>query len=323
MKKINLKKVVLFTLLAGLLYSCEQTELIETETIDDITSEIEKIETIYQKGDIKIENDTSKEKVETIASSDLMKEIHGNLEKSYSKTTTYSKSSALYIGGYGVFMGNGGTCGSYKILDVYMDCEDSRPKTFKTNYTGASIIVGNNVLLRFCVVGGGSFSGNTFNEDFGVLNLGYNRLVYKGSSVTRHFDNEDSRNTNYVRLNGSNISGALGDTNLGGGHTILGERNTRLTFHIFYKNRYGVGSDFPNLGFSYGLLGSFGSGSANRGSINLDDEDRRNANYCFFSEYDHVSGISNYAASGKYISSSIPGFMDVGENTKLFFSKAR
>jgi hypothetical protein len=318
MKKINLKKVVLFTLLAGLLYSCEQTELIETETIDDITSEIEKMETIYQKGDIKIENDTSKEKVETIASSDLMKEIHGNLEKSYSKTTTYSKSSALYIGGYGVFMGNGGTCGSLKTLDVFMDCEDSRPATSAYGYTGASRLVGRNVLLRFCVVGGGTFSGDNYTKSYGVLNLGYNRITMNGSSVTRHFDNEDSRNTNYVRLNGSNISGALGDTNLGGGHTILGEKNTRLTFHIFYS-RNGTGA-FPYLGFSYGLLGNFGYGNSNTGNIYLDDEDRRNANFCLFNEFDHNIGKPK---TDRYISTSIPGFMDVGTNTRLRISKAR
>jgi hypothetical protein len=320
MKKNTIKKIVLFTLIAGLLYSCEQAELIETETIDDITSEIEKIETIYQEGDIKIENDTSKEKVETLANSELMKEIHGDLENSFSKTTTSAKAARLYLGGYGVFMGSGGNCGSYRKLDVYMDCEDSNPDTSKTGYTGASGTIGNNVLLRFCVVGGGTFSGNKFNEDFGVLNLGYNRLVYKGSSVTRHFDNEDRRNRNYVRLNGINVRGALGDRRLGGGHTILGERNTRLTFHIFYKSRYGGGSSFPNLGFSYGLLGSFGS---NRGNIYFDDEDRKNANYCFFSKYDPVSSISNYAAPGKKISSSIPGFMDVGKNTRLKISKAR
>jgi hypothetical protein len=226
MKKNTIKKIVLFTLIASLLCSCEQAELIETETIDDITSEIEKIETIYQEGDIKIENDNSEEKTETLASSELMQKIRTDLEQNYSKTTTYSKSAALYLGGYGVFMGNGGTCGSYKILDIYMDCEDSSPKTYELGYTGASKIVGNNVLLKFCVVGGGSFSGNKFNEDFGVLNLGHNRLVYKGSSVTRHFDNEDRRNKNYVRYNGTKIKRILGNRRLGGGHTILGERNT-------------------------------------------------------------------------------------------------
>lgn len=311
-----MKKIVLFTLLAGLLYSCEQTELIESEEIVDITSKIKKIETIYQKGDIKIENDTSTEKVETIASSELMKEIYGNLEQSYSKTTTATKARGIYIGRWGVFMGSGGTCGSNRTLDIYMDCEDSRPRTFKTNYTGASRVIGNNVLLRFCVVNN-NFSGNTYDKDFGILyldNYGYN--AYRGSVVTRHFDNEDRRNKNYTRLNGSNIRTRLGSNT----HTILGEANTRLTFHIYYKYRYGAGAAFPNLGFSYGLLGSFGSGGANLGSINLDDEDRRNANYCYFKEYNPI--YDSYTA-GRYVGNSIPNFMDVGRNTKLYISKAR
>jgi hypothetical protein len=316
MKNNTIKKIAFYTLTTFFLYSCEQSEIIETEVVDDITSEIQKIETIYQKGDIKIENDTSREKVETIASSDLMKEIHGNLEKSYSKVTTAAKASGLYIGQWGVFMGSGGSCGSNRTLDVFMDCEDSRPATSASGYTGASRLVGRNVLLRFCVVNN-SFSGNTYDKDFGILfldNYGYNAL--KGSVVTRHFDNEDRRNTNYTKLNGSNISTRLG-TNT---HTILGEANTRLTFHIYYKYRYGTGAAFPNLGFSYGLLGSFGSGNTNSGNIFLDDEDSRNANYCYFKEYNPVS--DSYIA-GRYVSNSIPDFMDVGRNTRLKISKAR
>lgn len=52
------------------LISCQEQELDIQEPVS-ITDELEKVETIFKEGDIKIENDFSEEKIETIASPEL------------------------------------------------------------------------------------------------------------------------------------------------------------------------------------------------------------------------------------------------------------
>jgi len=281
----------IFVITLFFLISCEkEQDNIETET--SLTEEIGKVETIYQEGDIKIENVNEGSKIESDADFSLKDKIRDELEASYSKTHILKSGS----NSVGVF--KSGSCGSWPVLDVFMDCEDKNPATSTSGWVGDSYRDGNkNVHLQFCVVDNAYFEHT--NVDFAVLNLEGN-LPWGISRIARYFDNEDKNNTNSVTYNGSSYSGWLGDCHFGG--------NTRLSFYYYPKTS---SHSFPSLGISYGVLGRFGS---DQGSIYTDDEDKNNANWCYLDLFNGSSYNSAY-------SGNIANIMDVGRNTRLYISK--
>ena len=301
MNYIISKKLSLFVILSAFIFvNCEQDseEINQQQTL---TQEIEKIETIFKEGDIKIENDLSEEKIETLASPELKAKLETELLKSYTKQTTYSKTSAL--GFVGVF--RDGSCGSYEELYVKMDCEDRRTNSYQGGYTADSGVVDahhENVVFRFCFVPN-SFNRTTY--DFAVLNV--SSTVPSGiSRITRHFDNEDNRNGNILLRN--NVR-KYGFTKIGSNYFY---KNTILSF--LYYPRVSRTNTPPSLGFPYGVLGRFGNA---QGYIRSDDEDSKNANWCKILKYNDATNRYNQETS----SGNITNIMDVGSNTKLYISR--
>jgi len=84
-----IKLLQLFLLVTLIVFnSCQKDhESYEDET--NITSEVQKIETIYEEGAIKIENDNSCLKNEMDAPESLKENILNELGQSYSKRRTY------------------------------------------------------------------------------------------------------------------------------------------------------------------------------------------------------------------------------------------
>lgn len=288
---------ILYSLSLGIvlffLVSCEEEQdYIEKEI--SLTEEIGKVETIYQEGDIKIETDNEGSKIETDADFSLKDKIRNELEASYSKTRSFLKSGSNAVG---VF--KNGSCGSWPVLSIYMDCEDSKGNSSASGWIGDSHVTGaKNVALLFCVVNNAYFEHT--NVDFAVLNLS-NKYPHGVSRIFRYFDNEDSKNANQTTYKGSSYSGWFGDSWFG--------NNTRLTFYYYPKTAYH--NPFPSLGISYGVLGQFGS---NMGNIYTDDEDKKNANDC------HL-GLFNGYSFDSAPSGNIANIMDVGRNTRLYLSK--
>lgn len=298
------KNVLKATLVLALifLFSCEKEQNVNNNTL---TEEIGKVETRYQQGDIKLENivDPNFQKVETSASESYKAKILQDLEKSYSKQTTYLKSAGNTVG----VIKSGGTCGSYVELYMYMDCEDGSGNISAVNgWVGdCERTSGGNIILRFCVVNGAYFERT--NSDYAVLNLtGLSSWPYGVNYIYRYFDNEDYQNANNFTLNGN----ALWDTWLG--RCYLGA-NTGLGFYHYISNS--DSPSYPSLGFSYGVFGQFGS---NLGSIVTDDEDNGNANTCQTASYDYAN-LRLGTLYDRY--TNIPSILNVGNNTTLYVSK--
>jgi len=295
MKLIKVFLTFIFIITLFFLISCEKDQE-NIETLNYLTEEIGKIETSYKEGDIKIENINDGNKIENDADFSLKDKIRNELEASYSKTHTFLKSGSNTVG---VF--KSGSCGSWPVLDIFMDCEDNNPQTSTSGWIGDSYRDGNkNVHFQFCVVNNAYFEHT--NIDFAVVNLTAN-LPWGVSRIARYFDNEDKNNTNSVTYNGNRYSGLFGDCWFGG--------NTRLSFYYYPKTTYQ--RPFPSLGISYGVLGRFGS---NQGSIYTDDEDKDNKNWCYLELFDNSSYSYIKAYSG-----DIANIMDVGRNTRLYLSK--
>lgn len=289
------------------LFSCEKDQ--NESASNMLTEEIGKVETIYKEGDIKIENtvDPAYQNVETSASESYKEKIRQDLEKSYSKQTTYLKSIGRVVG-----VIKSVTCGSYQELMIYMDCEDGSSNLTSVNgWVGDCTVDGNsNVTLKFCVVGDANFSGA--QNDFAVLDL--NGMLpesywpYGAGSIQRYFDNEDGSNKNRFSLGGTPLWGAYGKCNF--------INNINLAFHYYAG---GVSNDvYCNvyLGFSYGVFGQFGN---NKGWINTNDEDNRNANSLIISPWnDKTASRPSYYNTGR-----VNNIVEGGQNTTLYVSKVQ
>lgn len=288
------------------LFGCEKDQ--NDSNNNTLTDEIGKVETRYQEGDIKIENtvDPAFQKVETSAPESYKEKIRQDLEKSYSKQTTYLKSVGNEVG-----VIKTGTCGSYKELIVNMDCEDGSNNISKSvGWVGDCTVNSlGNVTLKFCVVGDAYFS--IAKNDFAVLDLnGILPVSYWPNgvgSIQRYFDNEDTGNKNSFSLGGTPFWGANGKCNF--------TNNVNLAFYYYAgdQSRY---NDYCNasLGFSYGVFGWFGN---NHGWIDTDDEDYRNANSLIISPWNKETG----SRPSYYNIGRVQNIVEGGNNTTLYISK--
>ena len=289
MRKILILSVyILGIFIVSFILSCEKNKIVKNnEEINDITQEVEKIETIYKKGDVKVEGfDPSYTKIETDASESLKNRIKANLEESYSKRIV------LKNGGNSVGVIKSGSCGSHGTLEIHMDCEDSSPNTSKSGWVGDNW-VGGNVTLRFCIVDATYFDKT--GADYALLVLSSSSSMGNAKHIMRYFDNEDNSNDNWAKVNGSSHSGWFGNCHFA--------HNTRLSF--YYYTKQGSSRTFPYIGIHYGVFGRFGS---SQGSIYFDDEDKGNANLAY------IDGTPT---------GHIPNIMNVGRNTRLYMSYAR
>jgi hypothetical protein len=214
-------KAICFFAIALVLNSCQEQELDIQEPIS-MTDELEKIETTFNEGDVKIENDISGEKIETDASPALRRIIENELTKSYTKQKTFSKGNnnnlvGVFAGGYS----STSNCFGGRLLNVHMDCEDSRSSSRVGGWVGAAKTDSRrNVRMVICVV------PNNFertNHDYALLNISSN-VPSSGYRVDRLFDNEDRRNKNHSQYLGGGLPRIIDQTN----YTNLTGRNYLL-----------------------------------------------------------------------------------------------
>jgi len=303
--KIKYVSYAILCLLLVAIGSCkkENSEANTEGSNTNLSTQISKVETSYKEGDIKIENklQPGDSKTETSASAETKEKIRLELENSVSKQTTYLKSGSNVVG----VIANG-SCGQYSTLEIKMDCEDRNYNSSSSGWIGDCSVLGDgNVVLKFCMVYNAFFE-RMFQKDYAVLDMSNVSMPYGLDEITRYFDNEDKNNINYSKINGVLVA-----PNTWFGQTNLGTGNTRLGF--YYYKAYTSGTNFPNLGISYGVLGRFGS---YQGSIYTDDEDDGNANFCMLHQYQPATNTYIDIATG-----NIPNIMDVGSNTRLYFSK--
>lgn len=278
---------MLITILA--LYSCEKEQIHTTQKT--ITDEISKVETIYQEGDIKIE---------TSASESNKEKFRQELEKSFTKQTTYLKSSGNLVG----VIRSGGNCGSYPQLYWHMDCEDGRNISSKTGWIGdCDVNSSGNVILNFCIVNGAFFQRT--NVNYAVLNLyGTANWPYGVSRIWGYMDNENGNNKNSDSQTSVHQLGNKGDCSFWD-NTLLG---------MYYYPQQSMANPFPNLNISYGVFGQFGS---YKGNILSDDEDSGNDSSVTIWDFDYSTGTL-----GSAYSTYLPIIATIGVNTRIFFSKA-
>jgi hypothetical protein len=297
---LKITVVITFLFLVGC--KKEQNKEQNESSVNTLTDEIDKVVTIYQDGDVKIETiaDPGFQKIETSAPESYKDKVRQELEKSYSKQTTYLKSAGNTVG-----VIKSGTCGSYKELYVYMDCEDSNNKTrIDGKWIGDIDVFGGNVALHFCVITGAYFQPT--NHDYAVLNLSTNSVPNGVYRVVRTFDNEDSRNQNSATLNGAPVKYLYGDCNF--------YYDTQLSF--YYYPAVSSATPFPNLGFLYGVFGNWGS-IDDKGSLFVDDEDGNNGNILVQQKW------QNNQLQPEEKTSGIPSvIMTDGENSVLYINKA-
>jgi hypothetical protein len=270
-----------------------------------LTSELEKIETIWDGVSEKNEQDVSAAKKESLASPQVLRSIQENIQKRFDHYLSQGSGRPVteLLGNWvGVLKSNWSTggCNGYDVLEVFMDCEDNNARTaYMSNYPGTyrpHWTVDGNLNMRFCIVPGNEF------HDFPATNIPGQQNFYAvlrvttqrlpdASEVGRHFDNEDRRNANSVKLTYGNIrtpgrNGQVGnpynnwsddDNSI---YSTFINQNTDLSCHVFGNTNDGSHpymTSFPVLnGLSYGVFGTpFVSGDD--AGLFVDDEDNRNA----------------------------------------------
>jgi hypothetical protein len=255
------------------LFSCEKDQ-ISTEN-NSLTDEINAVVTKFDNGDVKIEfpwyPGFQKNEEVSSASLDRAIKVQQELDKSYSKQTTYLKSAGNTVG-----VIKQGSCGQYKELYIYMDCEDTGAASSKsgTYFGECSVNSAKNITLLFCVVTSAYFQAT--NVDYAVLDLSSYGWPTGVSKIKNQMINETHANINacteggtYNILTGIN-SGGTSKKNISYGETIV-TSGTVLTY--YYYPKVSTSTPFPTLGgIHYGVFGSFGA-SGDQGNILVDNED--------------------------------------------------
>lgn len=302
MKYLKLKNASLLLALLTTIYSCQQGEDLEIKNSQNLTEEINKIETTYKEGDVKIENFFKSKKIETEASLELKELLDQELMSSYVKQKTHLKSNS---NGY-VAVFKDVTCAGNDELIVHMDCEDgSGSNTNTIDYKGDTYVDSNdNMIFKFCIV------PNDFkqtNHDYAVLNL--DAAVPSGAiRIDRKYDNEDHNNKNKSTIEGTTTTGWKG-------YTLLSGRN--LVFSFLWYQASTTTQNISSLDMTYAVLGKFGvDDNFNRGTLITDDEDSRNANRCYIYE----NGVAN-SVNTELERQSISNILTVGRNTSHFLSR--
>lgn len=177
----------------------------------------------------------------------------------------------------GVLKGDG-PCPENSEVSVRMDTEDNNPSNEATGWLGGSFWDSNAVTLVFCRVPGQNHMWIPPTAGFyGLLKLG-NRCPSFSNEITRTSDNEDTNNNN--QTTGDFMANDLGP-NSGYTGQFIGD-STRFTICSFNAADRPAGSTagYPDLGFSYGVLGTPrpNAFAMDYGWVSADDEDTNNAN---------------------------------------------
>jgi len=312
MKNFTFKAICFFAITLAL-NSCQEEGLDIQEPVS-ITDELEKIETTFNEGDVKIENDFSGEKIETDASPMLRKRIEKELMESFTKQKTFSRrNNNNLVAVFSPGLPSRGSCRGARELNVFMDCEDRGGSSKVSGWVGGTGTDRNkNLKMTFCVV------PNNFkrtNHDYAVLNISSN-VPYSTYRIDRLFDNEDRRNKNYSSYLGGGLPRTQDQTN----YSNLTGRNYLLSWIMYPKTS--TPQQFPSLFFleSYGVLGKFGINSSNQGYVFSDDEDSRNANRCNIYKYSR-NGVRTLVSNRNERTSVLRNILVEGRNTTLHISK--
>ena len=295
MKK-NIQSAIQIFFLTGIFYSCQK----ENVTHNDYKQETDKIETSIASGVTKNESYlTHFPKQETDASKELKGKITDALISSYSKTNAITAANNEI---FGVF--KDGSCGSYRELDIKMDCEDNNRASTTKGYTGSTIVDNGDIYYKFCLVNDRKNFPHISAGKYALLSLD-RRQSTNGTDISfdRYFDNEDHDNGNAVLLDGEQQT--LPYDSFPG---ININKNSSLSFLLLLKDPSGPAKPPVLAGVSsYGVIGSFGD---KKGYIYSDDEDYRNAN-AFYSNTASESSVW------------FNGVMEFGRNTTIRVTKAR
>jgi len=96
--------------------------------------------------------------------------------------------------------------------------------------------------------------------------------------LEKYFDNEDSGNSNWVKLNGVKVPKDEIQATIGDG--LVQNTNTTLFFQVYEQNITNGTTSFPNLGIHYGVFGYMNDRAT--GWVWTDDEDDKNANKMWY-----------------------------------------
>lgn len=294
------------------LFGCEKDQI----SIDNnsLTEEINAVVTKYNDGgEDKIEFPwyPGFQKNEKVVDATLTLKVRQELDKCYSKQTTYLKSAGNTVG-----VIKDGTCGPYQELYIFMDCEDSGAKSSESGWNGDCWVNTNsskNVYLFFCVVDNEYFQAT--NVNYAVLDLSAEAWPSGVSKIRNWMDNENKRNMNACTQGGTmqadgTSTGGTDKKNHWYGNTGVTD-NTMLGYYYYPSSSY---TSFPSLGgISYGVFGSFG---ATQGTIFVDNQDGA-------SSWIGKQDWTGYNLGPESFPSSVPGIVSVdgNQNTTMNFSK--
>jgi hypothetical protein len=279
---------------------------------NDATMSINKLEYAYVDGNLKIETDStdSAKKIEFRASDEYLATIKKLGDTPNASRKNVSAVSSLVGERVGVIAdyNSAGSTGAYDVLEIFMDCEDTRNANGREGWIGGNT-VDRNVTLKLCLVPKSLFSGYKYTR-YAVLSLDYGM----DHMIERFFDNEDSNNKNSIKLKGEVIKQDKISEKLGGG--ITQDKNTTLCFYYYDQDTKTGMESFPDLGIHYGVFGSTAENNRSKGWILTDDEDSNNANQCWNNWYDVAlaenSGWLEYTKS----------IIEPSQNTKIHMFKA-
>ncbi|WP_138477190.1 hypothetical protein [Dyadobacter bucti] len=289
---ILVRHAFLSTVLSLIFFGCEEKEALSIPE-NDLNVLITKVEKAYEEGNVKVETDGLQEK-ETMASWNIQNEVRSRL-LAYQKTfeSRYHVTRNLSEGyPVGVIPAVDACPAGTEKIKFFMDNQDNG-NSMKTGWTGAWTVDANgNTWHTLCSVYGAAFKFMTFNTStlYLLVRLGNNKTMYMEPRVWNvYLDNEDNNNKNVV---------AEGDFN----PNTMDQNGTNLQFWaIAGKNTPGVNQDseFPDLGFSYGVFGTFTSpvigGAAGTGMLKTDDENNSNANQLFSKDWN--TNVITHASS--------------------------
>ena len=234
-------------------------------------------------------------KIETIADEATIKEsmdkyITEMMNRQSNAKERVTRSADGLDGLVGVF--KVGSCGSYKELEIKLDCEDKRTISKVTGKVGDSSVDKNgNVSFRFCLT-----EANRFYPG-GVLLI--NSHSYSNKAVLRHHDVEDSNPSSQVYINGVE----QGDR-LVGKYTSVTRDDAVLAWEPMGNRPWNV-----PVGPAYIQYGLVVLPSQSCGRILVDDEDKNNKNWVKLYENGVYTDLLNEAGRDHY------GIL-VGENTE-------
>ncbi len=278
----------------------------------DATVSINKLEYAYVEGNLKIETDStaSGEKIEFRAPNEYLATIQ-NLSNTSNRVRRNVTAVSNDVGDLvGVIAESNAPTGPYAVLEIFMDCEDSRSSNKKSGWIGANT-VDRNVTLKICLVPKSLFKGYKFGK-YAVLSLD---MSSSDHIIQRDFDNEDGNNLNSIKLNGEKIDKATLLAKVG--NSIRQDGNTSLKFYVYDQDVDNGLDSFPDLGIHYGVFGTSNEPYKTNGWILTDDEDSNNQNLSWY------NGLLLEYPGNSELRNSVKDIVEPSANTIIHMYKVR